>query len=58
MMKKINNQYFPMDIEFIIRNSEVAYNILINYKNIKFDVPQKFPFNSIDNKYQSVNFND
>jgi len=47
-----------MDIEFIIRNSEVAYNILINYKNIKFDVPQKFPFNSIDNKYQSVNFND
>ena len=56
--RKINNQYFPMDIEFIIRNSEVAYNILINYKNIKFDVPQKFPFNSIDNKYQSVNFND
>ena len=55
---KINNQYFPMDIELIISNLELAYNLLINYKNIKFDMPQKFPFKSIDNKYQSIKFND
>ena len=56
--EKINNQYFPMDIELIISNLELAYNLLINYKNIKFDMPQKFPFKSIDNKYQSIKFND
>ena len=56
--EKINNQYFPMDIELIISNLELAYNLLINYKNIKFDMPQKFPFKSIDNKYQSIEFND
>lgn len=56
--KKINNQYFPMDIELIISNLELAYNLLINYKNVKFDLPQKFPFKSIDNKYQSIKFND
>jgi hypothetical protein len=56
--EKINNQYFPMDIELIISNLEIAYNLLINYKNIKFDLPQKFPFKSIDNKYQSIKFND
>ena len=55
---KINNQYFPMDIELIISNLELSYNLLINYKNIKFDLPQKFPFKSIDNKYQSIKFND
>ena len=56
--EKINNQYFPMDIELIISNLELSYNLLINYKNIKFDLPQKFPFKSIDNKYQSIKFND
>ena len=56
--EKINNQYFPMDIELIISNLEIAYNLLINYKNVKFDLPQKFPFKSIDNKYQSIKFND
>ena len=56
--EKINNQYFPMDIELIISNLELSYNLLINYKNIKFDSPQKFPFKSIDNKYQSIKFND
>ena len=56
--EKINNQYFPMDIELIISNLELAYNLLINYKNVKFDLPQKFPFKSIDNKYQSIKFND
>ena len=56
--EKINNQYFPMDIEFIISNLELAYNLLINYKNIKFDLPQKFPFKTIDNKYQSIKFNE
>lgn len=56
--KKINNQYFPMDIELIISNLELAYIISINYKNIKFDLPQKFPFKSIDNKYQAIKFND
>ena len=56
--EKINNQYFPMDIELIISNLELAYNLLINYKNIKFDMPQKFPFKSIDNKYQQIKFND
>lgn len=56
--EKINNQYFPMDIELIISNLELAYSLLINYKNIKFDLPQKFPFKSIDNKYQSIKFND
>jgi hypothetical protein len=55
---KINNQYFPMDIELIINNLELAYNLLINYENIKFDLPQKFPFKRIDNKYQSIKFND
>ena len=55
--EKINNQYFPMDIELIISNLELSYNLLINYKNIKFDLPQKFPFKSI-NKYQSIKFND
>ena len=56
--EKINNQNFPMDIELIISNLELSYNLLINYKNIKFDLPQKFPFKSIDNKYQSIKFND
>ena len=56
--EKINNQYFPMDIELKISNLEIAYNLLINYKNVKFDLPQKFPFKSIDNKYQSIKFND
>ncbi len=56
--KKINNQYFPMNIELIISNLELAYIISINYKNIKFDLPQKFPFKSIDNKYQAIKFND
>lgn len=56
--EKINNQYFPMDIELIISNLELAYNLLINYKNVKFDLPQKFPFKVIDNKYQSIKFND
>lgn len=56
--EKINNQYFPMDIELIISNLDLAYNLLINYKNIKFDMPQKFPFKSIDNKYQQIKFND
>ena len=56
--EKLNNQYFPMDIELIISNLELAYNLLINYKNLKFDLPQKFPFKSIDNKYQSIKFND
>ena len=56
--KKINNQYFPMDIELIISNLELSYNLLINYKNVKFDLPQKFPFKSIDNKYQSIKLND
>jgi hypothetical protein len=56
--KKINNQYFPMDIELIISNLEVTYKLLINYKNIKFDLPQKFPFKSIDNRYQFIKFND
>jgi hypothetical protein len=56
--KKINNQYFPMDIELIISNLELVYNLSISYKNIKFDLPQKFPFKSIDNKYQSIKFND
>jgi len=56
--EKINNQYFPMDIELIISNLELAYNLLINYKNVKFDLPQKFPFKSIDNKYQSIKLND
>ena len=56
--EKINNQYFPMDIELIISNLELSYNLLINYKNVKFDLPQKFPFKSIDNKYQSIKFND
>ncbi|MAT67602.1 MAG: hypothetical protein CL830_04330 [Crocinitomicaceae bacterium] len=56
--KKINNQYFPMDIELIISNLELAYNLLINYKNVKFDLPQKFPFKNIDNKYRSIKFND
>ena len=55
---KINNQYFPMDIELIISNLDVVYNLLINYKNIKFDLPQKFPFKKIDDRYQSVKFND
>jgi len=56
--EKINNQYFPMDFELIISNLELAYNLLINYKNVKFDLPQKFPFKVIDNKYQSIKFND
>ena len=56
--EKINNQYFPMDIELIISNLDVVYNLLINYKNIKFDLPQKFPFKKIDDRYQSVKFND
>ena len=56
--EKVNNQYFPMDIELIISNLDLAYNLLINYKNIKFDMPQKFPFKSIDNKYQQIKFND
>ena len=47
-----------MDIELIISNLELAYNLLINYKNVKFDLPQKFPFKVIDNKYQSIKFND
>ena len=32
-----------MEIELIISNLELEYNLLINYKSIKFDVPQKFP---------------
>ena len=56
--EKINNQYFPMDIELIISNLKMTYNLLINYKNIKFDLPQKFPFKVIDNNYQSIKFND
>ena len=56
--EKIDNQYFPMEIELIISNLELEYNLLINYKNIKFDLPQKFPFKSIDNKYQPIKFND
>lgn len=56
--EKINNQYFPMEIELIISNLELEYNLLINYKSIKFDVPQKFPFKSIDDKYQPIKFND
>ena len=55
---KINNQYIPMDIELIISNLELSYNLLINYKNVKFDLPQKFPFKRIDNKYQSIKLND
>ena len=47
-----------MDIELIISNIELTYNLLINYKNIKFDLPQKFPFKVIDNNYQSIKFND
>lgn len=56
--EKVNNQYFPMDIELIISNLELKYNLLINYKNIKFDLPQKFPFKSIDNSYQAIKFNE
>ncbi|MBD01227.1 MAG: hypothetical protein CL841_07845 [Crocinitomicaceae bacterium] len=56
--EKINNQYFPMGIELIISNIELTYNLLIDYKNIKFDLPQKFPFKVIDNNYQSIKFND
>jgi hypothetical protein len=47
-----------MDIELKISNLEIAYNLLINYKNVKFDLPQKFPFKSIDDKYQPIKFND
>ena len=47
-----------MESELIISNLELAYNLLINYKSIKFDLPQKFPFKSIDDKYQPIKFND
>ena len=56
--EKINNQYFPMDIELTFSNLEITYNLLINYKNIKFDLPLKFPFKVIDNNYQPIKFND
>ncbi len=56
--EKINNQYFPMYIELVISNLEQTYNLLINYKNIKFDLPQTFPFKKIDKSYQAIKFNE
>ena len=47
-----------MDIELTFSNLEITYNLLINYKNIKFDLPLKFPFKVIDNNYQPIKFND
>ena len=47
-----------MYIELVISNLEQTNNLLINYKNIKFDLPQNFPFKRIYKSYQAIKFNE
>ena len=47
-----------MDIEIELSNSETKYNITIDFRSIKYDFSQKFPFNKINNDYKLLNFNE
>ena len=54
----INGYSTPMDIEIELSNSEIKYNINIDFRIIKYDLSQKFPFNKINNDYKLLNFNE
>ena len=56
--QEINGYSTPMEIEIELSNSETKYNIAINFKSIKYDIPQKLTFNKIDKYYKLLNFND
>ncbi len=56
--KNIANQIVPMDIEIMLNNLDAKYELKIHYKNIKFNLPQKFPFNYVDGEYKSINLNE
>jgi TusA-related sulfurtransferase/uncharacterized protein involved in tolerance to divalent cations len=56
--QEINGYSTPMEIEIEVSNSETKYNIAINFKSIKYDIPQKLTFNKIDKYYKLLNFND
>jgi hypothetical protein len=56
--KDIENQIVPMDIELMVNNLNANYKLKIHYKNIKFNLPQKFPFNYVKGDYKSINLNE
>jgi len=56
--KGIANEIIPMDIEIMVNNLDANYKLKIHYKNIKFNIPQKFPFNYVDGEYKSINLNE
>ena len=56
--EEINGYSSPMDIEIELSNSETKYNITIDFRSIKYDLSQKFPFNKINNDYKLLNFNE
>ena len=56
--EEINGYSCPMDIEIELSNSETKYNITIDFRSIKYDLSQKFPFNKINNDYKLLNFNE
>ena len=45
--KDISNEIIPMDIEIMVNNLDANYELKIHYKNIKFNLPQKFPLNML-----------
>ena len=47
-----------MNIEIELSNSKTKYNIMIDFRSIKYDISQKFPFNKISNDYKLLNFNE
>ena len=56
--EKINGYSTPMNIEIELINSKNKYNIIIDFRSIKYDISQKFPFNKISKDYKLLNFNE
>ena len=51
-----------IQVQWILKLNLVApklnYNITIDFRSIKYDLSQKFPFNKINNDYKLLNFNE
>ena len=56
--KNFEGYDLPTNIQLTINNNDLEYYISMNFKSIKLDQPQKFPFTSTFKDYKSIQENE
>ena len=56
--KNLEGYNLPTNIQLAINNNDLEYYISMNFKSIKLDQPQKFPFTSTFKDYKSIQENE